>query len=101
MLDKAGRPGQSSRKSGGIMEKPKTPRGPCPVCNQGFDPATDAEWAHRWNYHLLFSERHKKYERLKAAGVAGTATTQQAAEGFEPEHPALAVHPRRGTMAAQ
>lgn len=36
------------------------PRGPCPLCHQGFRPATDAEWKHRWTYHLL-SERHKKY----------------------------------------
>ncbi len=42
----------------------KKPRGPCPVCNQGFSPATDRQWAQRWNYHLLMSERHKKYVAL-------------------------------------
>jgi hypothetical protein len=35
-----------------------------PVCNQGFRPATDREWKQRWSYHLLFSERHKKYLAL-------------------------------------
>jgi hypothetical protein len=40
------------------------PRGECPVCNQGFSPATDREWEHRWRYHLLFSLRHKKYLEL-------------------------------------
>jgi hypothetical protein len=45
--------------------KTKQQRSPCPVCNRGFDPATDRQWAYRWNYHLQFSERHKKYERLR------------------------------------
>jgi hypothetical protein len=40
------------------------PRGSCPVCNQGFSPATDREWEHRWSYHLLFSRRHKRYLEL-------------------------------------
>ncbi len=40
------------------------PRGRCPVCNQGFRPATPAQWAQRWSYHLLMSERHKKYAKL-------------------------------------
>jgi hypothetical protein len=40
-------------------------RGPCPVCNQGFRPATDKEWKQRWSYHLLLSERHKKYLALQ------------------------------------
>lgn len=39
-------------------------RGPCPVCHQGFSPATDREWDHRWSYHLLFSLRHKQYLEL-------------------------------------
>ena len=37
------------------------PRGACPVCNQGFRPATDRQWARRWGYHLRWSERRKKY----------------------------------------
>jgi len=40
-------------------------RGPCPVCNQGFRPATNKEWKQRWSYHLFFSERHKKYLALQ------------------------------------
>lgn len=40
------------------------PRGPCPVCHQGFSPATDREWGHRWSYRLLFSLRHKQYLEL-------------------------------------
>jgi len=37
------------------------PRGACPVCHQGFRPATDAQWEQRWGYHIRFSERHKRY----------------------------------------
>jgi len=40
------------------------PRGSCSVCHQGFSPATDRQWEHRWSYHLLFSLRHKKYLEL-------------------------------------
>ncbi len=40
------------------------PRGPCPVCHQGFSSATDREWEHRWTYHLFFSLRHKRYLEL-------------------------------------
>lgn len=36
------------------------PRGPCPVCNKGFSPATDREWEERWGGHLRASLRHKK-----------------------------------------
>ncbi len=41
------------------------PRGPCPICHQGFDKATDQEFRHRWSYHLMFSERHKRYLALQ------------------------------------
>jgi len=42
------------------------PRGPCATCRQGFSPATDAQWKQRWQYHVLLSERHKKYVQLSA-----------------------------------
>ncbi len=44
------------------------PRGPCPVCHYWFAPATDREWEHRRSYHVMFSERHKKYLALPVAG---------------------------------
>ena len=37
------------------------PRGPCPVCHQGFRAMTDAMWENVWKEHLRLSERHKKY----------------------------------------
>jgi hypothetical protein len=40
------------------------PRDPCPVCHQGFRPATDRQWEQRWNGHLRGSLRHKKYLEL-------------------------------------
>jgi hypothetical protein len=43
----------------------RKPRAACPVCHQGFQPATDAEWTHRWNLHMRFSVRHKKYLALQ------------------------------------
>jgi len=45
-----------------------TPRGPCATCRQGFSPATDAQWRHRWQYHVLLSQRHKKSVQLSAQG---------------------------------
>jgi hypothetical protein len=47
------------------------PRGPCPVCHQGFRPATDAQWEYRWGNHIRFSKRHKKYLEI-ASRRAGT-----------------------------
>ena len=41
------------------------PRGSCTVCHQGFAKATDAQFRQRWAYHLMSSERHKKYLALQ------------------------------------
>jgi hypothetical protein len=49
------------------------PRGACPVCNQGFRPATDRQWEQRWSYHLRMSERHKKYMALVRGSNIGVA----------------------------
>ncbi|HEX3093507.1 MAG TPA: hypothetical protein VHW72_12835 [Candidatus Angelobacter sp.] len=41
------------------------PRGSCAVCHQGFAKATDEQFKNRLAYHLMFSERHKKYLALQ------------------------------------
>jgi len=41
------------------MQKERT----CPYATRGFRPATERQWAQRWEYHLLMSETHKKYLR--------------------------------------
>jgi hypothetical protein len=41
------------------------PRGSCTVCHKGFGNATDEQFRQRLTYHLMFSERHKKYSALQ------------------------------------
>jgi len=62
------------------------PRGLCPVCHQGFSPATDREWEHRWSYHLLFSLRHKRYSEL-----ANKPATHIILRPWPPQAPSPAV----------